>query len=57
MVVTVIQATPEAEADPDYHQKRPLLVQPVPEPRPICHVEYEVGIIIRLIDQNLSRIS
>ena len=57
MVVTVIQATPEAEADPDYHQKRPLLVQPVPEPRPICHVEYEVGIIIRLIHQNLSRIS
>ena len=25
-----------------YHEKRPLLVQPVPEPKPICHVEYDV---------------
>ena len=42
----MVRPDPEAapEADPDYHQKsRGILVQPIPEPRPICHIEYEVG--------------
>ena len=45
-MVAVVRSDPEAapEADPDYHQKsRGILVQPIPEPRPICHIEYEVG--------------
>ena len=29
-----------------YHEKRPLLVQPIPEPKPICHVEYDVSNVV-----------
>ena len=43
------EAEAEAEADPKageygyhHHGKRPLLVQPIPEVPPICHIEYEV---------------
>ena len=43
------EAEAEAEADaeaahygPHHHGKRPLLVQPIPEAKPICHIEYEV---------------
>ena len=52
VLVAVVRPDPEAapEADPDYHQKsRGILVQPIPEPRPICHIEYEVGHLFILI--------
>ena len=49
MVVAAVHAAPEAKAEAEaeaeaggYHQTGRLLVQPIPETKPICHVEYEV---------------
>ena len=49
LFVASVQAEAEAEADAEaahygggHHGNRGLLVQPIPEADPICHLEYEV---------------
>ena len=44
LFLVTVAGDPTAEAGGYYHEKRPLLVQPVPEPTPICHVEYDVSV-------------
>ena len=45
LAISVALAYAKPESDPSYYggdSQRPLLVQPIPETKPICHIEYDV---------------
>lgn len=45
IAISVSLALAAADSDPSYYggdSPRPLLVQPIPETKPICHIEYDV---------------